>query len=167
MLTKPKSEQGVFGLSIISRLSVTESSMMTHLNSRLHAFIKLTGNFIANPFLPPLKYPLSSSRLGFQFSPHSTSLPSLLHSTSFSDRPLSRYQKVTNLDHAFNLFDEMIQRKPLPSVIKFNQLLNALTKLNRFSSCLHLFKQMCAVGVPVDAYSMNIAIKCCCQMSRT
>ncbi|KAM0029468.1 putative tetratricopeptide-like helical domain superfamily [Helianthus debilis subsp. tardiflorus] len=157
MLTKPKSEQ--------------RRSMMTHLNSRLQGFIKLTGNFIANPFLPPLKYPLSSSRLGLDFSPHSTSLASLLHSISFSnngDHPLSRYQKVTSLDDAFNLFDEMIQRKPLPSVmIKFNQLLNAVTKLNHFSSCLHLFKQMYAVGVPVDKYSMNIAIKCCCQMSRT
>ncbi|MFS7928008.1 putative tetratricopeptide-like helical domain superfamily [Helianthus anomalus] len=61
----------------------------------------------------------------------------------------------------------MIQRKPLPSVIRFNQLLSALTKLNHFSSCLHLFKQMCVIGVPVSEYSMNIAIKCCCQMSRT
>ncbi|KAJ0716898.1 putative tetratricopeptide-like helical domain superfamily [Helianthus annuus] len=135
--------------------------MITPLNSRLHCFIKLIGNFITTSFFLP-----SSSRLGFEFTPHSTSLASLLHYTSFSnngDRPLSRYQKVTSLDHAFNLFDEMI----LPSVIKFNQLLSALTKLNHFSSCLHLFKQMCVVGVPVDAYSMNIAIKCCCQMSRT
>ncbi|KAL9998488.1 putative tetratricopeptide-like helical domain superfamily [Helianthus debilis subsp. tardiflorus] len=61
----------------------------------------------------------------------------------------------------------MIQRKPLPSVIKFNQLLNAVTKMNHFSSCLHLFKQMCVVRVPVSEYSVNIAIKCCCQMSRT
>ncbi|MFS7926439.1 putative tetratricopeptide-like helical domain superfamily [Helianthus anomalus] len=61
----------------------------------------------------------------------------------------------------------MIQRKPLPSVVKFNQLLNALTKMKHFSSSLDLFKQMCAIGVPVNEYSMSIAIKCCCQMSRT
>ncbi|KAJ0478460.1 putative tetratricopeptide-like helical domain superfamily [Helianthus annuus] len=140
--------------------------MITRLNSRLHCFIKLTGNFITTSFLLP-----SSSRLGLQFTPHSTSLASLLHSTSFSnnrDRPLlSRYQKVTNLDDAFNLFDEMTQRRPLPSVVKFNQLLSAVTKMKHFSSCLDLFKQMCVIGVPVSKYSMNIAIKCFCQMSRT
>ncbi|MFS7926441.1 putative tetratricopeptide-like helical domain superfamily [Helianthus anomalus] len=139
--------------------------MITRLNSRLHCFIKLTGNFITTSFLLP-----SSSRLGLQFTPHSTSLASLLHSTSFSnngDPPLSMYQKVTSLDHAFNLFDEMILRKPLPSVVKFNQLLNVVTKMNHFSSCLHLFKQMCVIGVPLSKYSMNIAIKCCCHMSRT
>ncbi|KAJ0716910.1 putative tetratricopeptide-like helical domain superfamily [Helianthus annuus] len=161
-LTKPKSEQGVFG----SRLSVTESStMITRLNSRLHCFIRLTGNFVTTSFLLP-----PSSRLGFEFSPHSTSLASLLHSTSFSDngdRPLSRYQKVTKLDDAFNLFDEMTQRRPLPSVIKFTQLLNAVAKMKHFSCSLDLFKQMCAIGVPVDKYSMSIAIKCCCQMNRT
>ncbi|KAJ0716900.1 putative tetratricopeptide-like helical domain superfamily [Helianthus annuus] len=139
--------------------------MITRLNSRFHCFIKLTGNFITTSFLLP-----SSSRLGLGFSPHSTSLASLLHSTSFSnngDRPLSRYQKLTSLDHAFNLFDEMTQRRPLPSVVKFNQLLSAVTKMKHFSSCLDLFKQMCVIGVPVSKYSMNIAIKCCCQMSRT
>ncbi|KAJ0716928.1 putative tetratricopeptide-like helical domain superfamily [Helianthus annuus] len=133
--------------------------MMTRSSLRLHSFFKLKCNFITN-----------SSRLGLGFSPHSTSLPSLLHSTSFSnngDPPLSRYQTVTSLDHAFNMFDEMILRKPLPSVIKFNQLLNSVAKMKHFSSCLHLFKQMCAVGVPVNEYSMSIAIKCCCQMSRT
>ncbi|KAM0069556.1 putative tetratricopeptide-like helical domain superfamily [Helianthus debilis subsp. tardiflorus] len=142
--------------------------MMTRSSSsRLHSFFKLKCNFIPNSVTTPL----SSSRLGLDFSPHSTSLPSLLHSTSFSnngDPPLlSRYQTVTNLDHAFNLFDEMILRKPLLSVVKFTQLLNAVAKMKHFSSCLHLFKQMCVIGVPVSEYSMNIAIRCCCQMSRT
>ncbi|KAL9998487.1 putative tetratricopeptide-like helical domain superfamily [Helianthus debilis subsp. tardiflorus] len=138
--------------------------MMIRTNSHLHhAFFKLTGILITNSLTTT---PLSSS----PFSPHSTSLASLLHSNSFSNNdhpPLSRYQKVTSLDHAFNLFDEMIQRKPLPSAVKFTQLLNAVAKMKHFSSCLHLFKQMCVVGVPVNEYSMNIAIKCCCQMSRT
>ncbi|MFS7974400.1 putative tetratricopeptide-like helical domain superfamily [Helianthus anomalus] len=126
--------------------------------TRLHGFIKLT---ITNFF----RTPLSSSQLGLQFSPHTKILASL-HHNSFSngDRP---YQKVTNLDHALYLFDEMTQRQPLPSVIKFNQLLNALTKMKHFSSCLHLFKQMSLIGVPVDAYSINIAIKCCCSLFRT
>ncbi|KAJ0672737.1 putative tetratricopeptide-like helical domain superfamily [Helianthus annuus] len=61
----------------------------------------------------------------------------------------------------------MTQRNPLPSVIKFNQLLNVVTKMNHFSCSLDLFKQMCAIGVPVDKYSMSIAIKCCCHLYRT
>uniref|UniRef100_A0A251SX14 Putative pentatricopeptide repeat protein n=1 Tax=Helianthus annuus TaxID=4232 RepID=A0A251SX14_HELAN len=130
--------------------------------SHLRAFIKFKGD----SFLLPSQNPLSSSR----FSPHAALLASLLHSNSFSnngDRPLSRYQKVANLDDAFNLFDEMTQRRPLPSVVKFNQLLNAVAKMNHFSCSLDLFKQMCLIGVPVNEYSMSIAIKCCCQMSRT
>ncbi|KAJ0716957.1 putative tetratricopeptide-like helical domain superfamily [Helianthus annuus] len=103
-------------------------------------FIRFKGNFTT---------PLSSSRFGLQLS------------------PLSMYQKLTNLDDAFNLFDEMLNTQPLPSVVKFTQLLNAVSKMNHFSSSLHLFKQMCAVGVPVNEYSISIAIRCCCQMSRT
>ncbi|KAI3829034.1 hypothetical protein L1987_03148 [Smallanthus sonchifolius] len=26
---------------------------------------------------------------------------------------------------------------------------------------------MCVIGVPIDDYTMNIAIKCCCQLFRT
>ncbi|KAJ0716912.1 putative tetratricopeptide-like helical domain superfamily [Helianthus annuus] len=151
--------------------------MTRRANSHLHrAFIELKGIFITNSLTTT---PLSSPKLGLQ----STLLASLLHSTSFSnngdrllhstsfsnigDRPLSRYQKVTSLDHAFNLFDEMIQRRPLPSVVKFNQLLNSVAKMKHFSSSLHLFKQMCLIGVPVNEYSISIAIRCCCQMSHT
>ncbi|KAJ0478429.1 putative tetratricopeptide-like helical domain superfamily [Helianthus annuus] len=127
------------------------------------AFIEVKGIFITNSLTTT---PLSSPQLGL----HSTLLASLLHSASFSnngDRPPSRYQKLTKLDDAFNLFDEMLHTRPLPSVVKFTQLLNSVAKMKHFSSSLHLFKQMCAVGVPVDKYSISIAIRCCCQMSRT
>ncbi|KAI3829033.1 hypothetical protein L1987_03147 [Smallanthus sonchifolius] len=89
-----------------------------------------------------------------------------LHSNSSSngDRPRS---KVTKLDDALNLFDEMIHKRPLPSVVKFTHLLNAVTKLKHFSCGLDLFKQMCVIGVPVNEYSMSIAIRCCCQLYRT
>ncbi|KAL8238614.1 hypothetical protein R6Q59_015181 [Mikania micrantha] len=65
------------------------------------------------------------------------------------------------------MFDEMTQRKPLPSVVWFNQLLNAVTKMRHFSCCLDLFKQMWVIGVPADDYSMCIAIRCCCKLYRT
>ncbi|KAJ0769880.1 putative tetratricopeptide-like helical domain superfamily [Helianthus annuus] len=77
------------------------------------------------------------------------------------------FHKITNLNHALNLFDEMSQRHPLPSVVQFNQLLTAVTKMKHFSTSLHLFNQMCSLGLPVSNYTMSIAIKCCCQLYRT
>ncbi|KAJ0945738.1 putative tetratricopeptide-like helical domain superfamily [Helianthus annuus] len=77
------------------------------------------------------------------------------------------FHKITNLNDALNLFDEMSQRRPLPSVVHFTQLLNAVTKMKHFSTSLHLFNQMCSLGVPVNEFSMSIAIKCCCQLYRS
>ncbi|KAI3803992.1 hypothetical protein L1987_32159 [Smallanthus sonchifolius] len=61
----------------------------------------------------------------------------------------------------------MTQRKPLPSVVKFNRLLNAVTNMNHYSCSIDLFKQMCVNRVPFDAYTMNIVIKCCSQLNHT
>ncbi|KAF5816416.1 putative tetratricopeptide-like helical domain superfamily [Helianthus annuus] len=79
----------------------------------------------------------------------------------------SMFEKDTNLNDGMNLFHEMSHRRPLPSVVKFNQLLTAVTKMKHFSSSLDLFNQMCSLGLPVNEYSMSIAIKCCCQLYRT
>ncbi|KAM0030400.1 putative tetratricopeptide-like helical domain superfamily [Helianthus debilis subsp. tardiflorus] len=91
--------------------------------------------------------------------------PFLLHSNFSTNR--SMLHKITNLNHALNLFDEMSQRRPLPSVVLFNQLLTSVTKTKHFSTSLHLFNQMCSLGVQLDKYSISIAIKCCCQLYRT
>ncbi|KAM0030445.1 putative tetratricopeptide-like helical domain superfamily [Helianthus debilis subsp. tardiflorus] len=112
------------------------------------AFIKFGGT---NSFL---LHSLSS----FQFSTHTASLHSNV--SSF-------IHKITNLNDALKLFDEMSHRQPLPSVVKFNQLLTVVNKMKHFSSSLDLFKQMCSLGVPLDKYSISIAIKCCCQLHRT
>uniref|UniRef100_A0A251UHG6 Putative tetratricopeptide-like helical domain-containing protein n=1 Tax=Helianthus annuus TaxID=4232 RepID=A0A251UHG6_HELAN len=112
------------------------------------AFIKFRGN---NSFL---LHSLSS----FQSGTHKASLHS---NVSFL------IHKITNLNDALELFDEMSHRQPLPSVVHFTQLLNAVTKMKHFSSSLDLFKQMCSLGVPVNEYSMSIAIKCCCQLYRS
>ncbi|MFS7928642.1 putative tetratricopeptide-like helical domain superfamily [Helianthus anomalus] len=61
----------------------------------------------------------------------------------------------------------MSHRHPLPSVVKFTQLLNVVTKMKHFTYTLDLFKQMCSLGVPLDEYTLSIAIKCCCQLNRT
>ncbi|KAJ9556768.1 hypothetical protein OSB04_011382 [Centaurea solstitialis] len=73
----------------------------------------------------------------------------------------------TKLDDALQLFDQMTQRQPLPSVVKFNQLLTAVAKMKHYSCSIHLFKQMTAIGVPVDVFTTTIVIKCFCQMSCT
>ncbi|KAF5816448.1 putative tetratricopeptide-like helical domain superfamily [Helianthus annuus] len=89
----------------------------------------------------------------------------LLHSNFSTNR--SMVDKITNLNDALNLFDEMSHTRPLPSIVQFTQLLHLVTKMKHFSSSLHLFNQMCSLGVPVDKYSISIAIKCCCQLYRT
>ncbi|GKA78055.1 tetratricopeptide-like helical domain-containing protein, partial [Tanacetum coccineum] len=88
--------------------------------------------------------------------------PNNPNSCSVDQHYKSIYQKVSNLDDALNLFDQMTQRPPFPSIIRFNQLLHSLSKMKHFSHSLHLFKQMCALRVPVNHYTMSIAIKCCC-----
>ncbi|GKF39703.1 tetratricopeptide-like helical domain-containing protein [Tanacetum coccineum] len=103
-----------------------------------------------------LKTPLSYSQI---YSNHSSS--------NDDGNTQSKFQKVSNLDDALNLFDQMSQMRPFPSIVKFNQLLHSLTKMKHFSHSLHLFKQMCALRVPVSHYTMGIAIKCCCQLYRT
>nr|KAJ0215052.1 hypothetical protein LSAT_V11C300146570 [Lactuca sativa] len=105
------------------------------------------------------------------FTPKTISARS--HSTASSNRqtmvkhPRSMSEKITNLDDALQLFDEMTQRQPLPSVVKFNQSLQAVAKMKHYSCSIELFKQMNVVRVPVDAYTINIVIKCCCQMHHT
>ncbi|GJV70513.1 putative tetratricopeptide-like helical domain superfamily protein [Tanacetum coccineum] len=54
-----------------------------------------------------------------------------------------------------------------PSIVKFTQLLNDDTKMKHFSSSIRLFNRMCALGVPVDEYTMSIVINCCCHLYRS
>ncbi|KAJ9556822.1 hypothetical protein OSB04_011436 [Centaurea solstitialis] len=118
-----------------------------------------TATCFRNPFLLVLQPP----------SAIQTILLAPFHSDSASNHHshLTMCQKITKLDHALQLFDQMTQRQPLPSVVKFNQLLQSVTKMKHYSCSIHLFKQMTAIGVPVDVYTTNIVTKCCCQMSCT
>ncbi|GJT06910.1 putative tetratricopeptide-like helical domain superfamily protein [Tanacetum coccineum] len=61
----------------------------------------------------------------------------------------------------------MSHTRPLPSVVKFTQLLNDVTKMKHFSSSIHLLNRICALGVPVNEYTMSIVIRCCCQLHRS
>ncbi|PWA77828.1 tetratricopeptide-like helical domain-containing protein [Artemisia annua] len=97
-------------------------------------------------------------QLGIRISPFSASF----HSQS-SPKPFI----VTNLNDALKVFDEMSQAHPLPSVVEFTQLLNDITKMKHFSSSIRLFNRMCALGVPVNEYTMSIVINCCCHLHRS
>ncbi|XP_071732989.1 uncharacterized protein [Rutidosis leptorrhynchoides] len=148
-----------------------------YVSSAVNAFINFKGNRSATNifFETPFSY---SFQLGLRYDPppHSTFLAASLHSISssihskyddYDDLPLSRYQKVNNLTDAYNLFDEMTQRSPLPYAVKFNHLLTAVTRMKHYSSSLDLFKRMCSIGVPLDKYTISISMKCCCHLHRT
>ncbi|KAJ9556961.1 LOW QUALITY PROTEIN: hypothetical protein OSB04_011575 [Centaurea solstitialis] len=101
-------------------------------------------------------------------SPIQTILLAPFHSDSAYNHPhLSMLQNITKLDDALQLFDEMSQRKPLPSVVKFNQLLTAVAKMKHYSCSIHVFKQMAAIRAPIDVWTTNIVIKCCCHLCCT
>ncbi|GJX36411.1 pentatricopeptide repeat-containing protein [Tanacetum coccineum] len=61
----------------------------------------------------------------------------------------------------------MSHTRPLPSVVKFTELLNDVTKMKHFSSFIHLLNRICALGVPVNEYTVSIVIRCCCQLHRS
>ncbi|KAL3631016.1 hypothetical protein CASFOL_024000 [Castilleja foliolosa] len=74
---------------------------------------------------------------------------------------------IRNLDDALCLYDDMSSTRPLPSVIKFNQLLSTLVNLKEYSSAIYLFKHLCNnSGIYVDEYTMNIVINSYCLSNR-
>ncbi|KAJ9535491.1 hypothetical protein OSB04_un001378, partial [Centaurea solstitialis] len=120
-------------------------------------------------FLKPATIGIPTSQMFLApFHSNSNSNSASNHQSSLSRYPRSVFDKITKLDDALQLFDQMTQRKPLlPSVVKFTQLLQAVTKMKHYSCSIHLFKQMTAIGAPIDVWTTNIVIKCCCQLSCT
>ncbi|KAJ9557025.1 hypothetical protein OSB04_011639 [Centaurea solstitialis] len=87
-----------------------------------------------------------------------------LHSNSASNHQPhfgSIFEKITKLDDAFNLFDKMTQRQPLPSIVEFTQLLQVVSKMKHYSHVIGLFKQMVAIAAPgfaIVAYGLRRGI---------
>ncbi|KAJ9557037.1 hypothetical protein OSB04_011651 [Centaurea solstitialis] len=118
-------------------------------------------------FLPSHNFPNFSFLIPPTFlAPFHSNSPFNRHSWRFHC-PRSVFDKITKLDDALQLFDQMTQTQPLPSVVKFNQLLTAVAKMKHYSCSIHLFKQMTPIGAPIDVWTTNIVIKCCCQLSCT
>ncbi|KAL8110140.1 uncharacterized protein LOC141675045 isoform X2 [Apium graveolens] len=71
-----------------------------------------------------------------------------------------------NLDDALLLFRKMTEMRPLPLDIHFNQLLNALVKMEHYITAVSLFFNMCSLRIPVNEVTFSIAINCCCHSDR-
>ncbi|KAK4478172.1 hypothetical protein RD792_017454 [Penstemon davidsonii] len=56
--------------------------------------------------------------------------------------------------------------RPQPCVIEYTKLLNLVVKMKQYSAALSMFDKMCELGVPVDKYTMNIAINSYCLVNR-
>nr|XP_043630498.1 putative pentatricopeptide repeat-containing protein At1g12700, mitochondrial [Erigeron canadensis] len=110
----------------------------------------------------------SIRHLGRRFGPHPNYNIKWRHNSSSCSLDNTRnYDRVINLNDALESFDVMIRKRPLPSVVKFTRLLHDVTQLKHYACSLYLFKQLCALGVPVNTYTAGIAIKCYHRMYRT
>ncbi|CAL2264279.1 unnamed protein product [Prunus armeniaca] len=50
------------------------------------------------------------------------------------EQPVRNSPKITTVEDAFNVFDRMLQMRPPPSVVRFNQILGQVAKLKHYSA---------------------------------
>ncbi|KAI3704976.1 hypothetical protein L1987_75206 [Smallanthus sonchifolius] len=74
--------------------------------------------------------------------------------------------KVTKVDDALQVFDEMLQRQPPPSIFQFTKLITLIVNMKQYSTALILIKQMRLIGIPASIYTMNISINCHCRLNQ-
>ncbi|KAB2032550.1 hypothetical protein ES319_D05G381900v1 [Gossypium barbadense] len=71
-----------------------------------------------------------------------------------------------NVDHALILFNKMIGRYPVPSILEFTKLFAAIVRIKHYAIVVSMCSQMELLGVSHDVYSMSILINCFCQLDR-
>ncbi|VFQ63122.1 unnamed protein product [Cuscuta campestris] len=76
------------------------------------------------------------------------------------------FYSVHDLDHAHELFDQMLRARPLPSIVQFTKLLSRVVKIKHYTAAVCFFKEMRVRGVPVDAHSLTILIEAFCLSNR-
>ncbi|KAL6195442.1 hypothetical protein ACLB2K_031061 [Fragaria x ananassa] len=89
-------------------------------------------------------YRSSSSTRGKPFL-HSTLSTALFHSQPSNPSKSGETHlepRVSNVEDALKVFDEMLLRRPLPSVFRFTQVLAPLVKLKHYPTVLSLNSQM-------------------------
>nr|AYM00921.1 pentatricopeptide repeat protein [Salvia miltiorrhiza] len=90
---------------------------------------------------------------------------SLFSSKAFQPKqPRIDFSCVKELNDAIGLFQKMKSMQPEPSVLMYNNLLSVTAKIEEYSFALYMFDEMLRMGVPVNVYTMNIAVNCCCLL---
>ncbi|KAK8358765.1 hypothetical protein V6Z12_A04G045500 [Gossypium hirsutum] len=77
-----------------------------------------------------------------------------------------RDHRFDNVDHALILFNKMIEKYPMPSIVEFNKLLGAIVKMKHYLIVVSKYRRIELLGVSHDVYSMSILINCFCQLGR-
>ncbi|KAL8476548.1 hypothetical protein ACS0TY_029014 [Phlomoides rotata] len=75
-------------------------------------------------------------------------------------------KSVREVNDAIRLFREMVAMSPQPSVLVYNKLLSVLAKMEEYTVALSMFDEMRHSSFPVDEFTMNIIINCCCRLNR-
>lgn len=110
-------------------------------------------NYKANSFfLFSRQYPYDN-RTGLSYQSNQRFL-SLKHSSSIP--------QIAKLNDALQLFDQMLQRQPQPSIVEFTRLITVIVKMEHYSTALSLFKKLYLLGISSDLYAMSISINCYC-----
>ncbi|CAL8161647.1 unnamed protein product [Prunus armeniaca] len=78
----------------------------------------------------------------------------------------SNSPEITDLEDALNLFNSMLQTRPLPSVVDFNPLLGQVAKLKHYSAAISLCKQMDLLPILPNVSTLNIMINCFCHLGQ-
>ncbi|PRQ34693.1 putative pentatricopeptide [Rosa chinensis] len=60
----------------------------------------------------------------------------------------------------------MLQRSPLPSVVRFTQILGQLVKLKHYSQVIALNRRMGLIGIASNVYTLSIIINCYCHLNQ-
>ncbi|XP_042939039.1 putative pentatricopeptide repeat-containing protein At1g12700, mitochondrial [Carya illinoinensis] len=71
-----------------------------------------------------------------------------------------------NLDGALGLFDRMVRKHPLPSVVSFNQLLTSIARARHHSTVITLVKQMDLLEIAPGLHTLTILVNCFCHLNR-
>ncbi|XP_057774816.1 pentatricopeptide repeat-containing protein At1g12620-like [Salvia miltiorrhiza] len=95
--------------------------------------------------------------------------PFSLFSSKAFQRKRSRidFSCVKELDDAIELFQKMKSMLLEPSVLVYNKLMSVSVKIEQYSFALYVLDEMLRVGVPVNVYTMSIAVNCCCILKDT
>ena len=80
-------------------------------------------------------------------------------------RDQCKSRSFRNVNHALDLFDTMLHMRPLPSILDFTLLLNAIARMKQCSLVITLIKQIESFGIFPDLYTLTILINCFCHLN--